>query len=53
MGFQTRRHVQFRQRCKDPNGRAAHKPTLFQFVPGWFHIDILLGRKPRADPKTS
>ena len=40
------------QSAGQPEGGDASKLVLFQFVPGAFHFDILLGGKPFADLKT-
>jgi hypothetical protein len=39
-------------RCKPLDGGGAHKAVLFQFPPGAFHIDALLGSALIADPIT-
>ena len=49
---QTRRRVPLRHKCKHPDGGDAHKPVLFQVALSTLHIDILEGRKHRADPIT-
>ena len=50
--FQTRDYVRFRHNRQHRGGGDAYKLVLFQFVPGAFHIDILLGRETFADLKT-
>ena len=49
---QTRRHGPSRQECQHLDGRGAYQPVLFHTVPGAFHLDVLPGRKLRAEPKT-
>jgi hypothetical protein len=48
----TRRRFALRHEYWYMNGGDAYRLMLFQFVPGALHLDIHLGRKPRADPIT-
>lgn len=50
--LQTRRHAKSGQELDYPDDGDAYKPVLFQVALGALHLDILEGRKPRADPIT-